>query len=324
MKLSMGSLGLALGLLFANVTLAQTFTFDFDLDTECGGEIVAAPGEQLMVSGFLTLETSQAGVGGLTQSVVVDAMDGGTFCIDPTETEACTPDDDCKAPFFAPTGILAIFPTPTSFVIQNAEGGCLEGAGDPADNGGRRGLVDSTLFNIGQTLAAGMFMTLPVDFVFDFPTAPGSSFTYEIRYEDGLRAAGQPQNNGVSFQGATVGPCEDASVNCGVCSLTLTSVDVQPGSLPGDADGNGVQDLMDAISLLFMVFEGNDLPCAGEEDDYTSACNLALLDVNDDGRLDQSDAVYIARFVVLGEAPPVGGGECRAITGAPNTCESGG
>ena len=320
MRLPVFSLSIVTCLALTSAVSAQTFDFGFDDGLPCGGTISTAPGGSIKVSGHLTLTTSDAGVGGLTQSVRIEAMDGGAFCVDPARTETCGP-TDCKPPFFEPTGILALFPDPTSFVVQNAENGCENGVGDPTDtdNGGRIGLVDGTVFNIGDSLAAGSFLTLPVDFDLTAPTDPTATFTYEIRYEDGLKAEGQPQANSVSFTGGTRGPCDSGGVTCGVCTIIVAVS--QRGSLPGDTAGDGPNSVLDAIALLQIIFEGGDLPC---DDGFNGACNLELLDSNGDGEIDMSDAIYYMRWALIGGPAPVGGngdGSCSSIPGAPESCD---
>lgn len=304
----------------ANLADAATFTFGFSDDLPCGQTISQGGGTQVVISGRATLDASETGVAGLTQAIVV-STETGTFCVDPTVTEACEPNESCKAPFF-PVAILALFPTPTSFVVQNEEDGCANGAGDPNEepNDGRRGIVDSTLFSIGQFLPAGLFDTLPIDFVLDVPTDPGVPSVFRIHYDDDLRGSGQPQRTGVSFMGATVAGCDNPDIVCGVCEITLRAT--ARGSIPGDADGDGVSGVLDAISLLEAIFLDGGLPC---DDGFDGPCNIEILDSNGSGRIDMSDAIHFLRFVVLGDEPPAGGngdGSCSRIDGAPQTCDA--
>jgi len=322
MKLTVFALSVVVCLaLGSNVGSAATFDFGFGESLPCGQTLSGGAGGSISVSGNLTLDISDMGVGGITQSVVVEAIDGGSFCIDPSRTETCDP-VGCKGDLFAPTGVLALFTNPTSFVVQNAVGGCENGAGDPdaVENGGRIGLVDGTVFNIGVSLPPGKFDTLPVDFSLDVPTDAATTYTYRIFYEDELKATGQPQKNGVSFSGATVAGCDNPDVTCGVCEIIIAVS--QRGSVPGDADLDGTNGVMDAISLLRMIFEGDALPC---DNDFSGACNIEMLDSNGDGAIDLSDAIHYMRFVLLGGEPPAGGngdGACTGISGAPETCDA--
>ncbi|MBN1443575.1 MAG: hypothetical protein JXA90_12770 [Planctomycetes bacterium] len=67
----------------------------------------------------------------------------------------------------------------------------------------------------------------------------------------------------------------------------------------GDSNGDGRQDISDALATLSFLFLGRDSP----------GC-LDAADTNDDGAVDITDAIRLLAFLFLGAAPPPGGLEC--------------
>jgi hypothetical protein len=67
------------------------------------------------------------------------------------------------------------------------------------------------------------------------------------------------------------------------------------------------------VHFLGFLFQGNpeDLPCS------TVAANLLLMDCNQDGSLDLSDAVYKLAFLFQGGPPPEQGEGCTVIVDCP-------
>jgi hypothetical protein len=64
--------------------------------------------------------------------------------------------------------------------------------------------------------------------------------------------------------------------------------------LRADVNGDGLQDMSDAVSILEQLFLGG----------FSTTCRKAA-DTNDDGKRDPSDAVFLLQFLYLeGEAPP--------------------
>lgn len=100
----------------------------------------------------------------------------------------------------------------------------------------------------------------------------------------------------------------------------------RPGGiqLPGDCNQDAAFDIADPICLLGFLFLGVParLPCEGAVD---SDPNLALTDANGDRKVDLTDGIYLLAYLFggcAGQCPPhVGGTECRAIEGCPQTCQ---
>ena len=100
-----------------------------------------------------------------------------------------------------------------------------------------------------------------------------------------------------------------------------------PGGLqrPGDANGDGVLDISDAVATLGFLFIGTPetLPCG--DGTATDPANVKLVDWQPDGRIDISDAVATLSFLFLGGEPhalipevaPTG---CVRIVGCPDAC----
>jgi hypothetical protein len=63
------------------------------------------------------------------------------------------------------------------------------------------------------------------------------------------------------------------------------------------------------------------LPCGGGTASSPIAGDLALADVNGDGKIDVSDPVSILGFLFLGTKPPALGKDCVRIIGCPDNAE---
>ncbi len=107
----------------------------------------------------------------------------------------------------------------------------------------------------------------------------------------------------------------------GDCALEYTPSDVSRHlQLPGDCNQDRTLDLSDALCVLGALFRGTPLlfPCGAGSGSEES--NLALLDVNGDGRLDLADGIFTINFLFLGGLPPRQGPGCREIAGCPDNC----
>ena len=82
----------------------------------------------------------------------------------------------------------------------------------------------------------------------------------------------------------------------------------------GDANGDGLINIADIISLLSQLFQGVPIVCA------------ISLDVNNDGTADAADAVYLAAYIFQGGPPPPAPfGTCETVMGqTPEDCENAG
>ncbi len=107
-------------------------------------------------------------------------------------------------------------------------------------------------------------------------------------------------------EGGTPGEDEDADPNSG-------------WQLSGDANQDTRVDLADAISYLFMLFQGGSvpLPCGGELD---GPGNLGVLDLNADQVVDVSDPLYLLNYLFRGGPAPQAGERCRRVSGCASVC----
>ena len=94
---------------------------------------------------------------------------------------------------------------------------------------------------------------------------------------------------------------------------------VEPGGmqLPGNINQDDRLDLVDAISLLGTMFQGDPAPCDGG--DFEGEGNRSLLDSNADGRVDITDVVHLLSYLFRGGPPPMLGTVCRPIEGCPDS-----
>ena len=79
----------------------------------------------------------------------------------------------------------------------------------------------------------------------------------------------------------------------------------------GDANGDGIINIADIVSLLSQLFSGAPITC------------MIALDVNGDGSADAADAVYLAAYIFQGGPPPVAPfGVCETSAGqTPEDCQ---
>ncbi len=90
-----------------------------------------------------------------------------------------------------------------------------------------------------------------------------------------------------------------ASPNRALAAATLSrfevggGIDGEPRFIRGDCNGDGEQDVSDAIKMLLYLFE------SGASPECEKAC-----DANDDGGVDLADAVLVLGFLVSGASPP--------------------
>ncbi|MBN1417767.1 MAG: CotH kinase family protein [Planctomycetes bacterium] len=90
--------------------------------------------------------------------------------------------------------------------------------------------------------------------------------------------------------------------------------------LPGDVNQDSTFDIGDAVSLLGLLFGGSGLPLPCVGDAINTGANLELVDMNGDGLLDLSDAIYGLSYIFASGPPPAGGTTCVRILGCPDVC----
>ena len=155
---------------------------------------------------------------------------------------------------------------------------------DPAKNGGRTGFVCGFILSV-----AGDDFELPgrashriAELAVEFPVRSEET-TAVLRFEEGLRGAGQPVVISVTQAGDAVEPVW----------IDRDILVAPPLFLRGDASSDGRLDIGDALWILEGLFRSwRPTPC---ED---------AADANDDGRIDISDPIHILGYLFLGSAPP--------------------
>ncbi len=152
----------------------------------------------------------------------------------------------------------------------------------------------------------------PVGFITLSITIPSNPGTIVLEYRDGMQGPGGPLTNGITFQNATQTPT--------LGSLTINVTPSKASSIPFDADGSNVLDVMDALVFLDHYFRGDPaaLPCG--DGTVLDSANIAFFDSNGDGELDLSDAVHIMRHVFLSGDPHASGEDCQQLGGCPDFC----
>ena len=155
---------------------------------------------------------------------------------------------------------------------------------DPAKNGGRTGFVCGFILSV-----AGDDFELPgrashriAKSAVEFPVRSEET-TAVLRFEEGLRGAGQPVFISVTQAGDAVEPVW----------IDRHILVAPPLFLRGDASSDGEIDIGDPIGILDALFRGGRPP----------ACEDTA-DANDDGRIDISDPIHILGYLFLGGAPP--------------------
>ena len=89
---------------------------------------------------------------------------------------------------------------------------------------------------------------------------------------------------------------------------------------PGDLNQDGVFDSSDPRLLLTLFFLGPPVfPCGDGR--IRDPANVALLDANSDGEVDQSDAIFLFRNLFLDGPPPGLGFDCIPLPGCGEVCE---
>jgi len=79
------------------------------------------------------------------------------------------------------------------------------------------------------------------------------------------------------------------------CPGSAERLQAGEGALCGDANGDSLVDLGDAVHVLTWLFRGGEAPLCGE---------LSCIDVNSDFEADLSDAVYLLEWLFLGGGDP--------------------
>lgn len=352
-------------LVLSRSATAQEYGFGFVLDG--GTSIAGAAGSTVQVTGHVTISASETGVGGWTCGFETSSPDGLEFCIS-ASTESTGPADKqdliqtvdvVNGNEVQTAGVLALFPDPTTFMLQDpgAPHAQCEGSGQatstPTDpqNAGRRGVVDSTVLNIGQSLTdvVGLLIfPFAIDCV--VPDAEAGA-TLDLAFvgrtdtpeeqEARLKGPGQPVANGVSASGATRSAQTLGSVSISIIPQPfvvsfeaavgdITAVAGGSGSADGtltvvsgpDNSGEGVAAL--AFSISLSGSDSVDIQSASTSQDLldslsnVSALAFESFHVSGDGGLDANDDGQ-GRGAVTGQVFALeltGGGETLSPNGS--------
>lgn len=102
------------------------------------------------------------------------------------------------------------------------------------------------------------------------------------------------------------------------------------GQIPNDCNQDGLADISDAVCVLghlflndppIVPFDADDpdaRPCGDGTINHPAA--RALLDANEDGAIDISDAVVLLGYLFLGDPPPLNGVACKRIVDCQEVC----
>jgi len=186
-------------------------------------------------------------------------------------------------------------PTAVSF-RESAAGSYMEGGlernsiVDPAENEGKQGFASLALLTIDNPCQLPQVATTAVLTMEIEERSPHSRNDTEaiLRFQDGLRMNGSPRNNEVVLRGEVVPPC-----NKDTASLTVVFSLDGPRFVRGNADGDGLVDVSDALFILRQLFE----------ESRTATCPAAS-DTNADGLVDISDAIYLLAHLFQGGPSP--------------------
>ncbi|MBI4603979.1 MAG: hypothetical protein HY721_18645 [Planctomycetes bacterium] len=159
---------------------------------------------------------------------------------------------------------------------------------DPAKNGGRAGLVSAVVLSFTENVT--LDPTKDQTIVRSKYSVKGAkeAFPTTINYKDGLRGVGQPVQNIITVNGASVTP------------TNLIGLEVRCAEVPkegkfrrGNANDDAKVNIADPIWII------NELVRKGPK----TKCQDAA-DANDDGLMDLSDAMYLIQWRFLGGPPP--------------------
>ena len=258
----------------------------------------------VQITGFCTLTMSHAGVSGWTFGFETRSPDGLKFYIDPV-TQTTLPSDKERlwVSQGQTAGHLAVFPDPTTFMIQDEDQpfsfcvGSRDARSTPEDsqNAGRRGVVDGAVINIGQSFTAHENLRLIPFAINCVVPSEESGRTLDLEYvgrsgdpAEGalrLRGSGHPVANGVAASGTS-----RSADDLGFASIKILP---GPGFLRCEVNGDGLVDPSDSIALLrYLFLNGSITEC------------LPAADCNGRDGVDMNDAIYNRERYFLGGAPP--------------------
>jgi hypothetical protein len=90
---------------------------------------------------------------------------------------------------------------------------------------------------------------------------------------------------------------------------------------PGDVTLDGRLDVSDAVAFIRLLLSGTaiPLPCGGES--LASEANRAMLDFNDDTRVNLADTIYFLGYLFMNGPAHVRGTVCVHLEGCPEACK---
>jgi hypothetical protein len=87
------------------------------------------------------------------------------------------------------------------------------------------------------------------------------------------------------------------------CSIEVPILPPGGRIVPGDANGDGLLDISDPVTLLGILFSGGGKHFTCGDGSATHPANVTLLEWQPDGAIDLSDAVASLSFLFLGGRP---------------------
>lgn len=151
----------------------------------------------------------------------------------------------------------------------------------------------------------------------------GTIVSFAWNFDDGSTASGETAVHvfdSAGFYVVTLTVTDDEGEQH-VDSVSIqVGADLGGGQRPGDGNQDGVLDIGDPVTLLFLLFrpQGVALPCEGAT--VNEGGNRTLMDVNSDGSVDTSDVVGILEHLFRGGPAPRGGAICVPVPGCENLC----
>ena len=124
--------------------------------------------------------------------------------------------------------------------------------------------------------------------------------TARVYFFNGLKGAGQPVNNVITYDGASKKAFKPQGL---ILNLSGTSIpDCGYGSIfiRGDANGDGRVDIADAINIVYNVVPG----LQGDPTQYVRILCMDSADVNSDGSMNLADTIFLIDWQFRGGPAP--------------------
>jgi len=193
---------------------------------------------------------------------------------------------------------------------------CDAGFNETAVTVDGKGVVSAIVFSTSkkQVLHANVADTI-LGFDYTLPVG-GDPVTASLFFQDGGQGAGQPVNNVVTYNTASMTP---PTLTFQALSLTINPViQTGPGSfIRGNPNGDAKIDIADAIFIVYAVVPGLDTTGI-----YALPCKDAA-DANQDGSVNLADAIFLIDYEFRGGPAPIGMDACSSVGATPESCPKG-